>query len=68
MRYAKPVLAVGAVLEMAAVVFGAYAIRLGVGDSGALVWLVSAMVAAVAGMAAIIGGLYMLMKNRPASD
>ncbi len=68
MRFAKPVLALGAVLEIAALAFGAYAIRLGAGDSDALVWLVSAMAAAVAGMAAIIGGLYMLMKNRPPLD
>ena len=68
MRFAKPVLALGVVLEIAAVALGAYAIRLGVGESDALVWLVSAMAAAVAGMAAIIGGLYVLMKNRPPSD
>ena len=65
MRFAKPVLVLGVVLEIAAAVLGGYAIRLGVGDTDALVWLVVAMVAAVAGMAAIIGGMYMLMKDRP---
>ena len=65
MRFAKPVLALGIVLEIAAAVLGGYAIRLGTGDSDALAWLVLAMVAAVAGMAAIIGGMYMLMKDRP---
>ena len=58
----------GVVLEIAAAALGGYAIRLGAGDSDALVWLVLAMVAAVAGMAAIIGGLYMLMKDRPSFD
>ena len=68
MRFAKPLLALGVVLEIAAAVLGGYAIRLGVGDSDSLAWLVSAMVAAFAGLAAIIGGVYMLMKNRPPSD
>ena len=68
MRLAKPVLALGVVLEIAAAAFGGYAIRLGTTDSDALTWLVLAMVAAVAGMAAIIGGLYMLMKDRPPVD
>jgi len=65
MRFAKPVLALGIVLEIAAAALGGYAIRLGTTDSDALAWLVLAMVAAVAGMAAIIGGMYMLMKDRP---
>ena len=65
MRFAKPVLVLGVILEIAAAVLGGYAIRLGVGDTDALIWLVVAMVAAVAGMAAIIGGMYMLMKDRP---
>ena len=65
MRFAKPVLALGIVLEIAAAALGGYAIRLGTTDSDALVWLVLAMVAAVAGMVAIIGGMYMLMKDRP---
>ena len=65
MRFAKPLLAVGIVLEIAAAALGGYAIRLGAADSDALAWLVLAMVAAVAGMAAIIGGMYMLMKDRP---
>ena len=68
MRFAKPVLALGIVLEIAAAALGGYAIRLGTTDSDALAWLVPAMVAAVAGMAAIIGGLYMLMKGRPPVD
>ena len=62
MRFAKPVLAVGIVLEIAAAALGGYAIRLGTTDSDALAWLVLAMVAAVAGMAAIIGGMYMLIR------
>ena len=66
MRFAKPVLMLGVILEIAAAVLGGYAIRLdAVGDSDALIWLVAAMVAAVAGMAAIIGGMYALMKDRP---
>ena len=65
MRFAKPVLALGIVLEIAAAALGGYAIRLGTTDPDALAWLVLAMVAAVAGMAAIIGGMYMLMKDRP---
>ena len=65
MRFAKPVLVLGVILEIAAAVLGGYAIRLGVGDTDALAWLVVAMVAAVAGMAAIIGGMYALMKDRP---
>ena len=64
MRFAKPVLVLGVILEIAAAVLGGYAIRLGVGDTDALIWLVAAMVAAVAGMAAIIGGMYALMKDR----
>ena len=65
MRFAKPILAVGIILEIAAALLGGYAIRLGTTDSDALAWLVLAMIAAVAGMAAIIGGMYMLMKDRP---
>jgi hypothetical protein len=65
MSFAKPVLVLGVILEIVAAVLGGYAITLGVGDSDALIWLVVAMVAAVAGMAAIIGGLYALMKDRP---
>ena len=65
MRFAKPILVLGIVLEIAAAVLGGYAIRLGIRDTDAVVWLVVAMVAAVAGMAAIIGGMYMLMKDRP---
>ena len=62
---AKWVLGAGVGLELAAVGFGAYAIRLGPGGSDALLWLVLAAAAAVAGMGAIIGGLYELMKPRP---
>jgi len=62
MRFAKPLLAVGIVLEIAAAALGGYAIRLGTTHSDALAWLVLAMVAAVAGMAAIIGGMYMLIR------
>ena len=65
MRFARPVLVLGVILEVAAAVLGGYAISIGVGDTDALIWLLGAMVAAVAGMAAIIGGMYMLMKNRP---
>jgi len=65
MRFAKPILVLGIVLEIAAAVLGGYAIRLGTTDSDAVAWLVLAMVAAVAGMAAIIGGMYLLLKDRP---
>jgi hypothetical protein len=65
MRFAKPILGLGIVLEIAAAVLGGYAIRLGTTDSDAVAWLVLAMVAAVAGMAAIIGGMYLLLKDRP---
>ena len=66
MRFAKPLLAIGIVLEIAAAALGGYAIRLGTDwTQTALAWLVLAMVAAVAGMATIIGGMYMLMKDRP---
>jgi len=65
MRFAKPILGLGIVLEIAAAVLGGYAIRLGTTDSDAVAWLVLAMVAAVAGMAEIIGGMYLLLKDRP---